>query len=196
MRTKEGNKEKDILEAAIKVFAISGYYNAKISKIAEVAGVATGSVYIYFKNKENILQKIFDNLWKSLYEELNNLIRNDVLSPIEKIDAMIDLVFDNFTKNPSSALVFVNEQNQLLRESLENFTIYYTKFMDLGEQLFQEGVDNGAVSPNVDIKMFRYFILGGLRNLLQNWAENPESFPLNKIRQNVKYLIKYGIINK
>ncbi|MGE5499441.1 MAG: TetR/AcrR family transcriptional regulator, partial [Syntrophothermus sp.] len=114
MRTKEGNKEQDILESAIKIFAETGYHNAKIHKIAETAGVATGSVYVYYKNKEAILLTIFEKLWEKLFFELNTLVQKDEASPVEKLDGMIDLLFDVFIQNPSMALVFVNEQNHLL----------------------------------------------------------------------------------
>jgi len=74
MRVKEGNKERDIIVAAVKIFASMGYHNAKISKIAETAGVATGSVYVYFKNKEDVLLKIFSDLWNKMYDELDEKI--------------------------------------------------------------------------------------------------------------------------
>ena len=193
MRTKEGNKEKDILEAAIKVFASNGYHKAKISKIAEVAGVATGSVYVYFENKESILLKIFEQLWEKLFVELKIVAETQNLSPLERIDAMIDLVFDVFTENPSLAIVFVNEQNHLLRSNFSGFTNYYEKFLDLGEVVIKEGMKKGVFSPSVDLNIFRYHLLGGIRYLLQHWAQNPKSFPLNKIRQNVKLLTKHGI---
>ncbi len=193
MRTKEGDKEKDILEASIKIFASHGYHKAKISKIAEVAGVATGSVYVYFKNKEEILLKIFDNLWSKLYNELRSLAENRSLSPQEQIDAMIDLVFDSFTENPSLALVFVNEQNHISGNNNANFTNYYDKFLSVGETIFKNGVRKHEFSDKIDIRIFRFYILGALRNLLHMWAHNPDQFPLNKIRLNVKYLTKNGI---
>ena len=193
MRTKEGNKDKDILEAAVKVFASNGYHKAKISKIAEVAGVATGSVYVYFDNKESILLKIFEQLWEKLFIELRIVAETQNLSPLEKIDAMIDLVFDVFTENPSLAIVFVNEQNHLQQSNNSAFTDYYEKFLDLGEDVIKEGMKSGLFSPSVDLNIFRYYLLGGIRNLLQHWAQDPKEFPLNKIRQNVKLLTKHGI---
>lgn len=193
MRTKEGNKDKDILEAAVKVFASNGYHKAKISKIAEVAGVATGSVYVYFENKESILLKIFEQLWEKLFIELKIVAETQNLSPLEKIDAMIDLVFDVFTENPSLAIVFVNEQNHLQQSNNSGFTNYYEKFLDLGEDVIKEGMKSGLFSPSVDLNVFRYYLLGGIRNLLQHWAQDPKEFPLNKIRQNVKLLTKHGI---
>lgn len=195
MRVKEGNKEKDILEAAIKVFAEVGYHKAKISKIAEIAGVATGSVYLYFKDKEDILLKIFEDIWNKLYEELNSVKSNDSLSPFDKFDAMIDLIFDIYIEKPALAIVFVNEQNHIQKSAEDRFTSYYEKFLNLGEEIIKEGIVKKQFSPNVDIKILRYFIFGAIRSLLQHWAIDPKTYPLNKIRQNIKFITKYGIEN-
>lgn len=193
MRTKEGNKEKDILEAAVKVFASEGYHRAKISKISEVANVATGSVYVYFQNKESILLKIFDTLWEKLYNEFRIISESKSYSPLEKIESMIDLVFDVFTENPSLAIVFVNEQHHLIQRNETVFTNYYDKFLDVGEEVFRQGITQKAFSDSVDVKIFRFYLLGAMRNLLNQWAQNPKAFPLNKIRQNIKFLTKHGI---
>jgi len=193
MRTKEGNKEKDILEAAVKVFAEQGYHRAKISKISETANVATGSVYVYFQNKESILLKIFDALWEQLYNEFKTLSESESFSPLEKIESMIDLVFDVFTENPSLAIVFVNEQHQLAKRNEEGFTNYYNKFLGVGEEVFKQGIKQKAFNESVDIKIFRFYLLGAMRNLLNQWAQDPKAFPLNKIRQNIKFLTKHGI---
>ncbi|MGE5432055.1 MAG: TetR/AcrR family transcriptional regulator [Syntrophomonadaceae bacterium] len=194
MRLKEGNKGNDILVAAIKVFAESGYHNAKIHKIAELAGVATGSIYVYYKNKETILQKIFDQLWERLFNELNALSKRTDVNSIEKFDAMLDLLFDMFIQDPSLAVVFVNEQHYLLQKYPKEFTPYYQKFIDLGECIVLEGINNGAFTPDIDVKIVRSFVFGGLRHLLHQWAQNPEEFPLDKIRHNIKYFSKQGLL--
>lgn len=193
MRTKEGNKEADIIEAAIKVFAEFGYHNSKISKIAELANVATGSVYVYFKNKEDILLKIFEDIWRPLYSELVKIYNNETLTPGEKLDYLIDLVFDSFIENPAKALVFVNEQNQLMQRHPQTFTNYYRMFMKEGENIFRTGIERGYFNE-IDLNIFKIFILGGLRNLLHQWAQDPKKFPLHQIRQNVKFFCKHGIV--
>jgi TetR/AcrR family transcriptional regulator, fatty acid metabolism regulator protein len=194
MRTKEGNKENDILEAAIKVFAEDGYHKAKIHKIADTAGVATGSVYVYYKNKETILMKIFEDVWERIYRETKAAIDNSQMSPVEKFDTLIDILFDTFIENPALALVFVNEQNQLLQNNAEYFTSYYDKFLNLGEEIVKEGIKSKVFSPTINISILRLFLFGGVRNLLHQWAHDPKSFPLTLIRQNVKYLSKNGIL--
>jgi TetR/AcrR family transcriptional regulator, fatty acid metabolism regulator protein len=196
MRTKEGNKKQDILDAAIHAFAESGYYNAKISKIAEIAGIATGSVYLYFHNKEDILFTLFDRIWLQLAEQLKAIVDRQDMSPEQKLDGMIDMVFDVLTNNPSLAVVFVNEQSHLIQKGVGDFTIYYENFLDLGEQVLQEGMDQGAFAPNIDLKIIRLFTFGGIHLLIQKWAQNPDSYPVEVIRKQVKSLIKRGISTK
>jgi TetR/AcrR family fatty acid metabolism transcriptional regulator len=194
MRKREGNKETDILEAAIKVFATEGYHKAKISSIAELAGVATGSVYLYFDSKEEIILKIFDVLWIKLANELKLTVKRTDLGPSEKLDYVIDLLFDAFTMSPSLAIVFVNEQNHLIQSNKGNVTKFYNEFLDIAEELVREGTKRKIFNAAIDIKLFRNFITGGLRTLLRLWAQFPEEYPLNQIRQNVKYLTKNGIL--
>ncbi|MCK7516317.1 MAG: TetR/AcrR family transcriptional regulator [Ignavibacteriales bacterium] len=102
MRTKEGNKEKDILDAAIKIFAKEGFHQAKISQIAKEANVATGSVYLYFKNKDSVLIKIFEELWQKIYQETKVITKRTDIDPLEKFENMLDIVFDLFIANPYS----------------------------------------------------------------------------------------------
>lgn len=193
MRTKEGNKDIDILEAAVKVFAEYGYHKSKISKIAEVANVATGSVYVYFKNKEDILLRIFEQLWEKLFVEYRKIARTKGLLPASKFESMIDMVFDLFTENPALAMVFVNEQNHLMMTNEDKFTKNYDKFLDEGIFVIKEGIQEGIFSKDLDLNIFRHFIFGAIRNLLHNWAKDPGKFPLNKIRQNIKSLTMNGI---
>ena len=193
LRVKEGNKEKDILNAAVKVFANYGYHDSKISKIAEIANVATGSVYVYYKNKEDILLKIFSELWTKLYDELDLIVANSSMSSIEKLEAMIDLIFDAFAERPSLALVFVNEQNHIERSNKKDFTVYYDKFLDKGEVIVRKGIDEGHFSENIDLTIFRNFVFGAIRHLIHCWARDPKTFTINKTRMNVKLLIKHGI---
>ena len=193
MRVKEGNKEKDIIEAAIIVFAKYGYHSSKISKIAETANVATGSVYVYYKNKEDILLKIFSELWTRLYSELDIIASNSSISSIEKLDAMIDLIFDVFAEKPDLAMVFVNEQNHLERSNKKEFTNYYDKFLDKGEVIVRKGISDGLISENIDITIFRNFVFGAIRHLVHCWVRDPQIFTINKTRMNVKLFIKHGI---
>lgn len=195
MRIKEGNKEADILQAAIKVFAENGFHNSKMSKVAEVAGVSTGSLYVYYKNKEQMLLKIFEDVWKKLHDGLLFLVERNDLSPIEKFDSMIDMIFDAFTESPAVAIVIANEQHHLQYGNPDGFTDYFDKFLNIGERIVEEGMKKDLFYPKINVKIYRHYILGGFRELITNWAVNNEDFTLNKIRQNFKFFAKNGILN-
>ncbi|HPI72262.1 MAG TPA: TetR/AcrR family transcriptional regulator, partial [bacterium] len=111
MRTKTGNKEQRILEAAVAIFARDGYHHSRISDIAELAGISVGSVYLYFDNKESILNRLFSDLWARLVGQLKAQYRRQDLTAVEKLDIMIDLIFNGFIHHADLAVVFVNEQN-------------------------------------------------------------------------------------
>jgi TetR/AcrR family transcriptional regulator, fatty acid metabolism regulator protein len=189
MRTKSGNKEKCILDAAVTIFARDGYHKAKISSIADLAGVSIGSVYVYFENKENILNRLFTDLWSQFSRQLQATQQNKQINAMAKIDAMIDLVFDGFINNADLALVFVNEQNWLLQRGTAGFAEFYEKYLQLGTRIVQEGMKEGLFRKDLDLLVVRHFTFGGIRHLVHLWARDPVQFSLAQFRSGIKDLI-------
>ncbi len=194
MRTRSGDKEKSIANAAVKVFARDGFHGAKITRIAEEAGVATGSVYLYFKNKESILHHLFSKLWHAMHVSFEDLLKREDLSAREKIEELFDSIFNLFSQNPPLALLFVNEQHHLLREGTGDFMQYYVEFLRMGEQLVRDGIKRGEFNASVDPRSFTNFVFGGIRQLLHQWARAPRQFPLNTIRRDIKEITMFGLL--
>lgn len=195
MRKKTGDKEARIARAAIKVFARDGFHGAKISKIAEEAGVATGSVYLYFKNKESILQHLFASLWQDLHVAFESVAHSTDLDPRAKVEQIIDRLFDQFARNPSLALLFVNEQHHLLRDGTGEFIQYYVDFLSMGEDIVREGARAGVFNPHLNARIFTNLFFGATRQLLHQWARAPRQFPLNTIRHEIKAVFLHGLLN-
>jgi len=193
MRVREGAKEQAILNAATKVFAQRGYHEARISSIAEKASVATGSVYLYFRNKEEILVTLFERLWNGVLAGASAAASQKDLRPEEKLMALVDLVFDAFRRNPALATVFVNELHPLLRQRKGESIRHYEEFLGLAERVIREGVRAKRFRGDIDINFVRHFVLGGLRSLLRLWAQQPGVYPLDHIRKNLKQLIMHGL---
>jgi TetR/AcrR family transcriptional regulator, fatty acid metabolism regulator protein len=194
MRRREGDKEKAILEAAVKIFAQRGYHKAKISSVAEQAGIATGSIYLYFDNKEAILLTILDRLWIELTDSLQKIVKQTDIDPLKKLDLVIDKFFSNFITNPSLATVFVNEQQHLMKSRRGNIAKHYDDFFNLAEEIIREGVQKKVFNPDIDIKLFRQFIIGGMRSLLLLWSQQSQSLQLQHVQQNMKFFIKHGLL--
>lgn len=196
MRKKEGDKQAAIIEAAIKVFAQLGFHGAKIYHIADNAGIATGTVYLYFSSKESILENIFESAWKQLFKSMETIINNTSLGSIEKFDFIINAVFDYFNSNPPLAMVFVNEQHRLVQKDNQQFTGFYNKTIGLIERYLREGILDKAFDSSIDPVIYSNFIFGGLRYLLLQWANDQKSYPLDMIRKCVKNLVLSGIVGK
>lgn len=194
MRKKEGNKELDIINAAIKVFAEKGFFDSKISDIAEQANVSVGSVYVYYESKEHILYKIFDDIWSSLYKQAKVIVSRKDLSIEKKHDAIIDIIFDAFTRNTSLAIVVAHEQQRLLLRNSKEFTPYLEKFAALGDKITKDGIKKKVFASDIDPQISRLFLHSAFRELINAWAVNPRKFTLNKIRNNFKKLSKYGLL--
>ncbi len=194
MRLKEGDKEKDIVNASIMLFAGQGFHKTKISQIAKRANVAVGSIYLYFRNKDDIINKIFENLWQRLYLESKKIADDKSLQPCTKVDKMIESIINIFTENPHLAILYVNEQNMLLTNGKDISTKYYTKILDVAERIIQEGINKEDFVKEIDIKIFRHFIFGAIRNLLHLWGKYPDEISIENFKHTVKYLTKYGVV--
>lgn len=194
MRRKTGDKERRIAEAAVQVFARDGFHGAKITRIAKEAGVATGSVYLYFRNKESILHHLFARLWRELHTAFAEVYNAD-LSARAKVEEIIDRLLDQFEKNPSLALLFVNEQHQLLRDGTGEFMQYYVDFLQLGERIVREGMRSEEFRSDTDARIFTNLVFGGVRQLLHQWARAPRQFPLQSVRSEIKRIILHGLLS-
>ncbi len=192
MRTKEGDKEQDILKAATRVFSRTGYFDAKIHSIADEAGIASGTIYLYFKNKEQILTRIFELVWRNLFITIGK-INDEEKEPVTKFHRMIDSVFDFFNADPELATVFVNEQHHILKNSNKLLMNNYKKTIKICEDILNEGIKCNSFNKEIDSSIFSAFFFGGIRYLLQQWAQDQKSFSLMKIRLNIKKLVLNGI---
>src|SRR5438105_14703071 len=99
------SKYEAILRAAIKVFARSGFFNAKVADVAREAGVADGTVYLYFKNKDDILVSIFNHyMEEALASGRASLARTD--DAIEKLRRIVHAHLDRLGRDRNLAIVF------------------------------------------------------------------------------------------
>jgi TetR/AcrR family fatty acid metabolism transcriptional regulator len=133
-------------------------------------------------------------LWIGLTDNLRSTVEQTDIDPSKKLDLVIDQFFDIFITNPSLASVFVNEQHHLIKAKRGNIAKHYNNFLDLAEEIIREGVQKKIFNPDVDIKLFRHFITGGLRSVLSFWSQQSHSLPLQRVRQNVKFFIKHGLL--
>jgi AcrR family transcriptional regulator len=194
MRTRSGNKEKAIIDAAIIEFARNGFEKTRVAGIAERAGIATGSVYSYFTNKEEILHAVGSSVWRTMHDRLKDVMANQDAGPAEKFDMMIDSFFNILIADPQLALVYVNEYDRLVSGPGTSVPDEVTRFLSIAETIISDGIRQKVFSAAVNIDIFREYLTGGFRHVLSFWARRSDSLPLTQVRDNVIHLCRNGLL--
>jgi len=186
MRQKTGDKHLAILRAAVQVFAEQGFADAKVARIARVAGVATGSVYNYFDSKDDLLHSIFRDMWTRLLGALSQLAEQRELTAEERLRRMVDATFESFSTDANLARVFVNEQSFWMHRWEGELNELDRRFMDLlGRTLTESGL-----GPGMDPAIQRYLVFGAVRQLVHQWADPACTFGREEARQQILLLLR------
>lgn len=192
---KKRQKKESILKAAVKVFATSGFYDAKIAKIAELAGVGAGSIYLYYQNKQHMLDEILNNFWKGLCENIIRLSKVEDLDPVEKLTRIIETLFDTLVEDSSITRIFIHVNSLGLWNDKVETNPHFTHFFDIARTMIEEGQVRGFFRKELDAALTLHFVSGGIRDTLHQWAESGEKIPLNAIRKNILMLSKFGVLH-
>lgn len=168
MRRKEGDKNKDILDAALRVFAREGFDRAQIGAIAQEAGVGTGSVYLYFAGKDEILDGIFERFWVALRRDLE---AQPEAPPSISLRTQLGLLFDRLSADPDLTRVYLRESHRhALRPSAAGASDREA-CLERGESTFQAGARAGVFRPDLPLGLARSFVFGGIRSVLAWWLD-------------------------
>jgi TetR/AcrR family fatty acid metabolism transcriptional regulator len=186
MRQKMGDKHNAILLAAVQVFADQGFADAKVARIARVAGVATGSVYNYFESKEDLLHSIFRDMWSRILEALTALGEKEDITSCRRLEMMVDAVFERFSDDANLARVFVNEQSFWMHKWEGDLATLFERFMELlGRTLSDSGL-----RPQMDPLIQRYLVFGAVRQLIHQWADPRCLFTREQARAQILLMLR------
>jgi len=161
------SKSERILIAAETVFAEHGFTKAKITQIAKMAGVAEGTVYEHYKNKDDLLLAIPHRRFEQYRTQLIDVFH--ITDPLRKLRRIIRYHFSLFLRQPNFSKVFLlNTQfnrNFYQSDAFENFKNYFTIF----EDVVREGIESGALRKDVNPRIFRNMLLGTFSNMAIRW---------------------------
>ena len=102
------DRRRQILDAAVRVFARQGYHACRVSDIADEAGVAYGLVYHYFRSKDEVMNELFTERWSLLLAAIDEVDRGDK-SGREKLDAVAGFIIDSYRHDPELMQVIIVE---------------------------------------------------------------------------------------
>lgn len=170
MRKREGDKFSIILDAATRVFCNVGFDKAQVAAVAMEGGVATGSVYLYFRSKEEILDRLFSRYWLELAPQFRAL---PIQSSRDCLRAQLGLFFDSMANHSELGRVFLKEHHRFLERKPEEGYNAYEECVNMGIKAFQDGVKAGIFPEGMNIPFARSFLFGGVHAALAFVYANP-----------------------
>ena len=168
MDTQREGKFQQILDAAIEAIAESGFHQCQVSKIARLAGVADGTIYLYFKNKEEVLIRVFQ---ERMGDFIINISRELSLGKTTeaRLRTIVRTHFSYMEQNRSLAIVTqleLRQPNPRVRTAINAPILDY---FGLIEEVIQLGIDCGEI-PETDIRVARQMIFGSLDEATTDWV--------------------------
>jgi TetR/AcrR family fatty acid metabolism transcriptional regulator len=186
--SKKAARKQSILQAAIEVFSNSGFKNSSISEIAKRANVAEGTIYQYFKNKEDLFFSIPVEKTIEFCEELD-LHLQGITEPISKIRKFIWYYLYHLKMNPDYARTLLLEMR--VNRSLVETKVYssFKQFTEKILEILQEGQKEGVVRKDVNLYVLRQLILGILEHAVTRWLLKGQKYDLMDYYEDISKLV-------
>lgn len=184
-------KYKQIVDAAVIVIAQNGYHQAQVSKIAKEAGVADGTIYLYFKNKEDILISVFREKMMIFVENIKEILKKDL--PIsEKLQLVVENHFKVLQEDPHLAIVTQLELRQSNKDLRFQINSVLKEYMVLLDTLLEEGVAKEEISSELDLRLARQMLFGTMDETVTSWVMNEQKFNLLGVAPKVSAMLLHG----
>ncbi|MDP4163323.1 MAG: TetR/AcrR family transcriptional regulator [Bacillota bacterium] len=185
-------KYMQIIDAAVLVIAENGYHQAQVSKIAKQAGVADGTIYLYFKNKEYILISLFEEKMGNFIEKISEKIAGKETAA-EKLLMMIEAHFGLLSRDKHLAIVTqleLRQSNKELRLKINDVLKGYLKVI---ETILKDGKERGEFSSMSDVRLARQMIFGTIDETVTSWVMNDQKYELEALGKSVHQLLINGL---
>lgn len=175
-RKRVGNKRERIIGAAATLFGDKGYHNTTTAEIAESAGVAAGTIYIYFSSKEELLVAVFEEFLGVHMDRLREGVVREV-GPEAKLRRLLKLGLELMERNPDSARIFLSQ----LRQSTSMIKMVAKRssraYKDIIESILEEGIRAG-VCRQMNVRAVASMLFGAYQSMVLDWVADDCSYQL------------------
>src|SRR2546430_3185907 len=158
-----GDKRRQILSAAVRVFAAQGYDASRVGDVAKEAGVAYGLVYHYFGSKEAVLEAVFREAWGRLLAAVA-LAEETGEDASEQLSLVVKIVLRAWRDDPDLVRLLVREitRNPHIQDELDEIGQAFASL----ERIVQRGQEEGTLRPAVDARFAAWMLYGPLEEWL------------------------------
>jgi AcrR family transcriptional regulator len=159
------DKKKQILRAAVEVFAERGFHRTRVSDIARKAGVAYGLVYHYFESKDEVLSSVFEENWAVFVKVLREIAHSTERDTAQKLNAISDLLIDALRINPALIQVVIQEVSRSDRYLHPRKVEAFQEAFKVIRGILVEGQQKGEVRSNLEPQVGAYIFFGALETV-------------------------------
>lgn len=186
------DKRQAILRAAISVFARCGYFNSKVADIAREAGVADGTVYLYFKSKEEILHSIFDRSVEDALGAAKKRVQR-LTDPREKLRQIAHMHLERLGADRDLAVVFQVELRGSTKFMEEFSAAGFAEYLALIRSTFEEGQRAGMFRADLNARVVAKVLFGALDEMATNWILSKRRYKLAPMADQVLDIFLNGV---
>jgi len=185
-------KYKQIIDAAVQVIAENGYHGSQVAKIAKQAGVADGTIYLYFKNKDDILVSVFQEKMGQFVEKISEQIDTENKAD-DKLLKLIEMHFLQLENDHDLAVVTQLELRQSDIELRTQINQVLKAYLDVLDAIIQEGIDDRIFHQDLNRRLVRQMIFGTIDEIVTNWVMKDHKYSLVEQAVDVHSLIIKGL---
>jgi len=193
-RAAVSDKREAILRAAIKVFAQKGYFNSKVADIAGAAGIADGTVYLYFKSKDEILHSVFDRAMEEFISEGKKEIA-EIAEPAGKLRRIAQLHLEKLGADRDLAIVFQVELRGSTKFMEEFSAAGFAEYLSIIHTTIEDGQKAGVFRQDLNATVCSKILFGALDEMVTNWILSKNHYPLAPVADEVLKVFFGGVIN-
>ena len=188
----KNHKYHQILEAAVKVFARQGFHQSTVAQIAKEAGVADGTIYLYFKNKDDILAQFFSYRTKQVFESFREEVDRAEAS-LDKLRNLVRRHLAEFQRDRDGAVVYQVETHQNSRLAEAQIREMSQMYRDLISEIVEQGQQEGTIRKDLYVGLVKRFVIGAVDEVINTWLHSNGEYDLVSMADPLVELFIKGI---
>jgi len=192
---RDPEKPNQIIDAAVRIFARKGYYHSRVSDIAREAGMAAGTIYLYFKTKDDILVTLFRDKMAQFVGSARKAVAEEP-DAVAKLRRLVRLHFEILEDNPALAEVLQVELRQGQKffrgASAQEISAYFA----LIAAVIEEGVAQGQLRPSLPVKVATKALFGAMDQMATSWVLGKRAYRLIDTADSVADIFLRGVAAK
>lgn len=187
-----GDKYQKILDAAVEVIAEHGYFNSPISAIAKRAGVADGTIYLYFKSKDEVLRTAIDTTFARFYQQVEEKFET-LNGPREQLEYIAEVHLASHQVNRSMAVLMQTEMRQSAKFIAEFSHHHLVKYIQIVREVIRRGQQEGIFRQDISDGVVAHCMFGAIDELLSSAVFTGRAYDPKDTARQVMDVLMNGI---